>query len=637
MLKKTSLAVALFGLGLAAQASYAQTATGNQDNTLETVVVTATRTAINENNSLSSVTVITRDDIDRLQPTSTLDLLNGLPGITVTQTGGIGQSSSVYVRGTNPTHVVVLIDGIRIGSVSLGVASLEQIPVDVIERIEIVRGPRASVYGADAIGGVIQIFTRHGQPNGGISPSVSVTGGSHHYVNGEAGVSGGDSHLWYNASLGGEYTGGIPACRMGAAELGVACFVDDPRNDAYRNWNGLANFGYRWDNGTELVFDWLRSKSNVEYAGSPYGGNDAIEEQHVAGARLSFSPLDIWKVTLSAGQSRDDDSTFYQGSYFGTYYPRMGTGYFDSRRNQASWQNDITLATNQLLTVGVDYSQEHIYSDTAFTQTTRGDTGTFAVYQGTFGQNEVQLSARHDHNDQFGNHNTGSAAWGYHFDQGLVLSASYGTAFHAPTFDDLYFPAFGGVPTANPDLKPETSRSAEIGLTQQLNNWNWGVNAYQTRIDDLITLNAEYIPMNLSRAVIRGIEGQFGFNIDDWRVQSSLTLLQPKNDGAGPDNGNLLPRRAKETGRVDVDRRFGKFGVGATFFASGKRYDDEANVYRMGGYATTDFRASYNFAPGWSVEAKLANAFDHNYETAYYFNQLGRTWYLTFRYSPSIH
>jgi vitamin B12 transporter len=629
MLKKTALAAALLSLGLAAQTSHAQTATNEgttQDSTLQPVIVTATRTAITENDALASVTVITREDIDRLQPTSVADLLTGLPGVSLSQTGGLGAQTSLYLRGTNPTHVLVMIDGIRIGSVSVGLPALEQIPVDAIERIEIVRGPRASLYGSDAIGGVIQIFTRHGQTNGGITPSVQVTG-----------VSGGDSHLWYNASLGGEYTSGIPNCRMGAAELGVGCFVDDPRNDAYRNWNGFANFGYRWDDGTELAFDWLRSKSNAEYAGSPYGGNDALEEQHVAGARLSFTPLDLWKVTLSAGQSRDDDSTYYQGSYLGEYYPRAPTGYFDSRRNQASWQNDITLSTNQLLTVGVDYQQEHIYSDTAFEETTRGDTGTFAQYQGTFGQNEIQVSARHDHNDQFGDHNTGAAAWGYHFEQGPVLSVSYGTAFHAPTFDDLYFPAAGGIPTSNPDLKPETSHSAEIGLTQQLSNWNWGVNAYETRITNLIGFNSQYVPYNLSRALIRGIEGQFGFTLDDWRVQSYLTLLQPKNDDGGPDNGNILPRRAERTARVDVDRRFGKFGVGATFFASGKRYDDVANVYRMGGYATTDFRVNYTVAPSWQVEAKLANAFDHNYETAYYYNQLGRTWYLTLRYSPSIH
>lgn len=630
MLKKNALAAALM-LSLAAQAAYAQS-TNETQGSLTPVIVTATRTAITANEALSSVSVITREDIERLQPVSVVDLLTGLPGVSIAQSGGIGGQSSLYLRGTNATHALVLIDGIRIGSVSIGLPALEQIPVQAIDRIEIVRGPRASLYGSDAIGGVIQIFTRHGQPNGGISPSVSVTGGSHGYVSGQAGVSGGDAHLWYNASLGGSYTGGIPNCRMGAAERGVACFVDDPRNDAYRNWNGFANFGYRWDNGTELAFNWLRSKSNAEFAGSPYSGNDSLEEQYVAGARLSFTPLSIWKVTLNAGQSRDDLASYYQGTYFSQYYPRMATGYFNSRRNQASWQNDITLATDQLLTVGVDYQQEHVASDTAFQQTARGDTGTFAQYQGSFGHNEVQLAARHDHNDQFGNHNTGSAAWGYHFDNGPVLSVSYGSAFHAPTFDDLYFPPLGGFPTANPNLRPETSRSAEIGLTQQLQHWNWGVNAYQTIIDNLIVLDQNYVPQNLSRARIRGLEGQFGFNLDDWRVQSYLTLMQPKNNDGGPDSGNLLQRRAQRTARVDVDRKLGRFNLGATFFASSKRYDDIANTERMGGYATTDLRASYSFAPDWQVEAKLANVFDHNYETVYYFNQLGRTWYLTVRY-----
>jgi vitamin B12 transporter len=632
VLQKTALAAALL-LSLAVPAAYAQSTT-DQNGSLEPVIVTATRTAITADEALSSVSVITREDIERLQPVSIADLLAGLPGVSIAQSGGLGAQTSLYLRGTNATHVLVLIDGVRIGSVSIGLPALEQIPVQAIDRIELVRGPRASLYGSDAIGGVLQIFTRHGQPNEGITPSVSVTGGSHGYVNAQAGVSGGDARLWYNASLGGSYTGGIPNCRMGAAEAGVACYVDDPRNDAYRNWNGFANFGYRWDNGTELAFDWLRSKSNAEFAGSPYSGDDSLEAQQVAGARLSFSPLSAWKVTLSAGQSRDDLASYYQGSYYGQYYPRMAVGYFNSRRNQASWQNDLTLAANQLLSAGVDYQQEHIASDTQFLRTTRADTGAFAQYQATFGRNEVQLAARHDHNGQFGNHNTGSAAWGYHFERGPVLSLSYGSAFHAPTFDDLYFPPFGGFPTANPNLRPETSRSAEIALTQQLQHWNWGVNAYQTAIDNLIVLDQNYVPQNLSRARIRGLEGQFGFQLDDWRLQSYLTLLQPKNDDGGPDNGRLLQRRAQRTARVDFDRKLGQFDIGASFFAASKRYDDLANTRRMGGYATTDLRASYAFAPGWQLEAKLANVFDRSYETVYYYNQLGRSWYLTLRYAP---
>ena len=630
-MKKTLLAAALLSATMAVQAADADQATS-----LSSVIVTATRTSITTDEALSSVSVITRADIERLQPASVRDLLVGLPGVAFTQAGGPGQLSTLFLRGTNSTHVLVLIDGVRIGAVGAGLPAFEQIPVDQIERIELVRGPRSSLYGADAIGGVIQIFTRHGAQDGKLDPSLSVSTGSRSYMDGHAGLSGGDSHAWFNAGLGGQYTAGINACRVGAAERGVACFADQPDHDAYRNWNGMANGGYRWDNGTELAATWLRSKNFVEYDGSPYGGNQAVNQQQVGGARLSFAPLEPWKVTLNAAQSRDDNATYFQGDYSDlftplTYFPRTPVGHTYSRRNQASWQNDITLDANQLLTAGVDYQQEHIDSDTGYLKSTREDTGVYAQYMGTFGRNEVQLSARHDHNGQFGNHNTGSAAWGYAFDHGLRLSASYGTAFHAPTFNDIYYP-FG---LGNPDLKPEKSRSGELGLSQAQSAWNWAVNVYQTTITDLITLDENFVPQNISQARIRGLEGQFGINLDGWQVQSYLTLMQPKNR-EGAYDGNLLPRRPEQTARVDVDRRFGAFGVGATFFASGKAYDDQANLHRLGGYATTDLRASYEFLPSWRVEAKLANAFDRNYETAYYFNQPGRTWFLTLRYSPAM-
>lgn len=616
---------------MAAHAADMSAADQSNTSSLDPVIVTATRTPINVDESLSSVTVITRADIERLQPVSVIDLLNGLPGVTFAQAGGIGQQSSLFLRGTNSTHTLVLIDGVRIGSITAGIAAFEQIPVEQIDRIEIVRGPRSSLYGADAIGGVIQIFTRHGQPDGGITPSLSVTTGSNGFVNSQVGLSGGDTHAWYNLSLGGEYTSGINACRVGAGEAFQGCFVDEPDDDSYRNYNGSANGGYRWDNGTELAVTWMRSKSDISFDGSPYGGNEAVNQQEVAGARLSFSPLELWKVTLNAGQSRDDSQTYYNGTYLGQYVPRTATGYADSRRNQASWQNDISLTSNQLLTIGFDYQQEHIASDAGYLDSTRGDAGTYAQYQGTFGQNEVQLSARHDHNDQFGNHDTGAAAWGYKFDDGMHLTASYGSAFHAPTFNDLYYPYGSG----NPALKPESSRSAELGLSQKVDIWNWALNAYQTRINQLITLDSNYVPQNVSQARIRGLEAQLGVTLQGWRMQTYLTALQPINDDGGSNNGNLLARRPERTARIEIDKSFGAFALGGTFNADGKRYDDLANQHRLGGYTTTDLRASYAFASNWKVEARLANAFDRDYETAYYFNQPGRTWYLTLRYSPA--
>ncbi|HET6806606.1 MAG TPA: TonB-dependent vitamin B12 receptor [Frateuria sp.] len=614
-MKKTLLAATLCGSSFAALAADA-----TKPAALPPVIVTATRTAITVDDALSSVTVLTREDIDRLQPVSLIDLLQGLPGVTFAQSGGLGQQSSLFLRGTNSSHTLLLIDGVRVGTVSAGIPAFDQLPLDQVERIEVVRGPRSSLYGADAIGGVIQIFTRHGPRNGGLAPSLRLGTGSRGYADGQVGLAGGDTHAWYNLSLGGQYTRGINACRVGAATAFAGCFTDEPDADAYRNRNALANAGYRWGDGTELAATWLRSDSRVEFDGAPYG-NQHHNRQQVAGVRLGFDPLAPWKVTLAAGQSLDEQRTDNDGVF---------VGYGNSRRDQASWQNDLSLAGDQLLTLGIDWQREHLSSDTGYLDDSRRDTGGYAQYQAGFGRHEVQLSLRHDDNQQFGGHTTGAAAWGYGFDHGLKLSASWGSAFHAPTFNDLYYPYGSG----NPDLKPETSRSAELGLAQQQAGWHWALNAYRTTIDQLISLDANYFPRNISRARIRGLEAQAGTGLAGWRVEGYLTLQRPENRDGGANDGHLLPRRPERTARVELDRRFGAFGVGATVLVAGARYDDLANQHRLGGYATTDLRASVAVATGWQLEARLANAFDRHYETVYYFNQPGRSWYLTLRYTP---
>ncbi|WP_426690616.1 TonB-dependent vitamin B12 receptor [Rhodanobacter ginsengiterrae] len=613
-MKKNLLAAALLAATLTAHAADQHDAVNPG-----AVIVTATRTAITVDDALSSVSVITRADIERLQPLSLADLLTGLPGVSFANSGGYGQQTSLFLRGTNSSHTLVLIDGVRIGSVGNGLAAFEQLPVEQIERIEIVRGPRSSLYGADAIGGVIQIFTRRSSHDGALLPSFSVTTGSHNLLRGQFGLSGGNGHAWYNLAVGAQHTRGINACREGAGTVFAGCYANEPDNDPYRNENLVANGGYRWDNGAELSGSWLRSLGEIHFDGSYQNRSRTV--QQTAGSAFSLNPTAAWKTTLSVGQNLDRYDNYENQSF---------VGYIYSRRNQAAWQNDVSLADNQLLTLGVDWQGEKIDSDTGFLASRRNDTGGYAQYQGTFGRHEVQLSARRDHNSQYGNHDTGAAAWGYHFDGGLKLSASYGSAFHAPTFNDLYYPYGSG----NPDLKPEKSRSAELGLSQQLTTWNWALNAYQTRIDQLIALDSNYFPMNISKARIRGVEGQLGVNLGGWQLQGYATWLQPRNDDGGVNGGNVLPRRPEHTARVDLDRRFGEFGIGATVNGAGRGYDDAANAHPLGGYATTDLRASWHFAADWQVEARLANVFDRHYETVWYFNQPGRSGFLTLRYSP---
>lgn len=595
-----------------------------QASSLGPVLVTATRTAQPASQTLAAVTVITRADIKRLQPRSLADVLSGLPGVSLANAGGLGQQTSLFLRGTNSTHTLVLIDGVRIGSVGAGLAAWAQIPVDQIQRIEIVRGPRSSLYGSDAIGGVIQIFTRHGKAGEGLVPSFHISGGSHDTWDSQVGLSGGFDQGWFNVSVGAKYTHGINSCRRGAGTVFAGCFTNEPDNDGYRAYNGLLNAGYRWDNGAELAATLLRTTSYVAYDGSFQ--NDSRHAQQVTGLRLGVPVNDAWMMTFHAGQSRDKASNYHDGTY---------VGYGDSRRNQAGWLNQFTLAPGQQLTVGVDYQHEHVSSSTAYLRADRDDTGVFAQYQGMFGGNEIQLSARRDHNQQFGNHVTGAVAWGYHFDHGLTLSASWGTAFHAPTFNDLYWPTTPGFPpSADPHLKPEKSRNAEIDLGARHAHWHWQVSAYRNDIDQLIALDAYFTPGNISSATIRGLEGQFGGQWQDWTWDTYLTWQKPENSDGGVNDGNLLPRRFERSARFDLDRFFGAFSVGGTFKAFSGRYNDMTNRQWLGGYATLDLRGGWQFATHWQAQLKLANAFDRRYETVYYYNQPGRTAMVTLRYVP---
>ncbi|UPG94408.1 TonB-dependent receptor domain-containing protein [Luteibacter aegosomatissinici] len=625
-MKKTLLATALLSSITIAHAADAP-------ETLPSVVVTANRAPTPLDEVLAPVTVITRDDIERLQPTSVQDLLTGLPGVVMANTGGIGQQTSLFMRGTNSAHTLVLIDGVRVGTVGAGLPAYEQLPVEQIDHIEVVRGPRSTLYGSDAIGGVIQIFTRHGQAGEAPTPSVSVTGGSHGYSAGQFGVSGGTTHGWYNASLGGQYTSGINACRIGAGTAFKGCFTDEPDHDAYRTYNGALSGGYRWDDGTELTGSWLRSKGTIEYDGDYQ--NLTRRSQQVAGGKLSFDVMADWRMSVSVGQNQDRADNYLNGAdktldYVNYGVDKVRQGYLYSKRNQAAWQNDVTLAPGQTLSAGVDYQQEKLDSDTDYLKTTRNNTGVFALYQGVFGPHEIQLSARHDHNTQFGNHNTGSAAYGFRFDNGMRITASYGTAFHAPTFNDEYYPY--GAPVS---LKPEKSRTAEIGLSGGPGIWNWAVNAYQTKVDDLIGYDANFLPINVSQARIRGLEGQLGADVDGWHVRTYLTLQQPLNRDSGPQEDNLLARRPRRTGRVDLDKDLGAFTVGGSVYAAGYSYDDAANTTRLGGYTTADLRATWHVDNAWSVQGRVANVADKHYETAAYYNQLGRTYYVTVRFAPA--
>ena len=582
------------------------------------VIVTASRVAEPVTAVLASVTLITRADIERLQPHSVLELLAGLAGVSVASSGDLGKTAHLYVRGTNADHVLVLIDGIKIGSATTGEAALEQLPVGQIERIEIVRGPRSSLYGSDAIGGIIQIFTRHSAPGAASRGSFELTGGSHDTWQAQGGYSGSSGPVWYNASASGLYTSGIPVCVAGAPAT-APCYTTQPRQ-GYRSGSAAVSGGYQIGDATRVSFDWLRADGDTRYDGDIFSGNESHLVQQAAGIELQTAPLPRWGMSFTAGQSLDESAQLFDDA---------PDGFFDTRRETLSWLNDLQLATAQNLLLGTDYERDTVGSSTGYAERSRADTGALAAYRLTPGRLDLEVSARHDHNQQFGARTTGAAAGAWRFTDGLRLTASWGTAFKAPTFNDLYFPFYG-----NPALRPETARSTEIGLEGNLAaRTEWAVNAYETTIDDLI----EYNPVtfgadNIDRARIRGLELHLTTEIAGTQAQLNTTWLDPRDRGANW--GAVLIRRAEESVRLDLDRDFAAFTAGTSLSVVGRRFEDPANTERLGGYTTLDLRAGWRLDPSWMLQARISNALNRDYETVLDYNQPRFGAYLTLRYTP---
>lgn len=590
---------------------------------LAETVVTATRTSQGE--AIASSSVITRDDIERQQATNVPDLLRTLAGVSITSNGGRGNSTTVSLRGTHDKHLLVLVDGIKVGSATSGSASLQNLPVEQIERIEVVRGPRSSLYGSEAVGGVIQIFTRVAGENG-VKPYFSAGVGSDATRLGSVGLSARQGAAWANVGVTAEETDSINS----RSYRPTAPSAYEPDDDGYRSKSASVRGGYRFDNGLELDGTVLANEYRSHFDSRNTRGTSGLDaytdgEEQVLGLRARFSPLARWKVTLQAGHSEDTAEQYQDQRFYSV---------FSTRRDSATWQNDIRLGEQQLLTLGLDYQHDRIKSSNNYLETDRNNKGAFVQYQAGLGDHALQASVRHDDDEFFGNYDTGSLGWRYALSDALSLTASYGTAFRAPTFNDLYYPASSST-AGNPDVRPEESESYELGIAGTHGWGEWSLNAYENQIADLIEWqgNSPMRPTNVSSARIRGLEASVGTELLGWVLAGNLTLMDPRDRGDDY-HGNLLVRRAKRTLNLEVDRRFGAVGLGASLFTSSYRYDDAANTEakRLDGYALVDLRADYRFNPEWQVQMKVSNLFDREYQTAQTYEQPGRALLFTLRY-----
>lgn len=577
---------------------------------LPPVVVTATRTAQTVDETLASVTVIDRETITRQQPTEFADLLRGQAGIAIAQSGPFGKNTSTYLRGTAAEHTLLLVDGVRMGSATTGAASWQFVAPAEIERVEVVRGPRTSLYGSDAIGGVIQVFTRRGE--GPPTWRSFAGGGSFGTREYGAGVSGDTGQTGYAFSASHFQTDGIDALEAGDDDL-----------DGYHNTSASARLSHTFANGLELFATTLRSQGATEFDGT-VDRTEFVQQASSAGVQGSVTPQ--WWSQLTLAHSRDESDNFSDGDFFSQ---------FDTLRDTANWQNDITL-DRHLLTIGADYQLDRVDSNTEFDQTSRYNRGAYGQILLDLGLHVLSGSVRYDDNEAFGDKTTAQVAWGYEPTPGWRTRTSYGTAFRAPDFNDLYYPfedfgAYGNY-QGNPDLRPEESETYELGLRYDAPDRYLDLAVFDTTVDNLIEIAGfpEMRPQNVSEASIKGIEVAGGLHVGAWRSDASVTFLEHEDTATG----NALRRRPQSSARVAVDRDLNALSVGFTVAAEGSRYDDAANADQLPGYALLDLRAAYRLAPEWTLQATVKNALNKDYETVKGYNQPGRAAYVSVRYRP---
>lgn len=603
-----------------------------QSKEFKPLIITATRTEQRLDAALASTTVITREDIERRQAATFQDVLRGVPGVGIANSGGLGKATSAFIRGTESDHVLILIDGLRVGSATSGGAAFQDIPIDQIDRIEIVRGPRSSLYGSEAIGGVIQIFTRRGE--GDLRPTFSVGGGSHRTYKVSGGVSGSIGNAWYSFNASRIDSEGFNSCRGLPFPPGGGCFTFEGDPDGYTNNSGSARAGYRFDETLEVEGHFLHIEGDNEFDGSI--SNESEIKQQVVGGTLRYSPFDLWDITISGGRHLDESDNFLRPKMSDTQ--RVFSSRFDTERRSVTVQNDVSITADQIITLGFDYYNDEISSTESFDEDSRDNKGGFAQYQGSFGANDWVFGVRYDDNEQFGGEVTGNAAWGYTFGDTLRLTAGVGSAFKAPSFNELYFPGFG-----NPDLDPEKSISFELGANGQMAGVRWSLSGYYTRLDELIIpvfSLVECAPpfffcaQNVDEAQVLGLEATASATLWGWDVAANLTLIDPENRGDEGNKGNVLPRRAQQMFQIDLDRRINWVSGGISVYGEGRKFDDLANNERLGGFVLADVRVAFYLPQDFVLEGRVSNVFDKDYETAGLFNQDGRNFFFTLRYTP---
>ncbi|HUQ09474.1 MAG TPA: TonB-dependent receptor [Steroidobacteraceae bacterium] len=586
---------------------------------LEETVVTATRTPVPLDAVGAPVIVISRNDIERSMASDVSELLQGRAGLEISRNGGPGQTTSLFMRGTDSNHTVVLVDGVRINPGTIGGAALQNIAPESIERIEIVKGPRSALYGTDAIGGVVQLFTR-GAAREGLSAGATYGSDATQQLFADGAVNAGEKTRF---GFGGSYS----------ESDGMPVFLDSSSDRGYRNVTGRASMEIAATDALTLRGRAWRAEGRTEYAEQDFFSGDFLDrsndfETSVYSAEAEYRGTRGLGLRLTANQANDDIDQL-QPNFDGD---DSGLDFAHTRRNSAGVQVDLPELASHALSLGVQFSDENTDAksfDTVFDENT-SVTQVFVQDQFELGPLTSRLAVGGVDHETFGSEVTWNAEVGMEFDTGTRVTLSGGKAFRAPDSTDRF--GFGG----NADLQPEVSRQVEVTVRQKLGHRQLlTLSAFDNRIRDLInffvidpnTFRGEN--RNIDRARIKGVELGWAFTGAAWRARAELTLQDPRDAALD----TRLLRRARETLSFAVDRDVGPFDVGVDVVASGNRKDFGFPTVTLDSYALVNATVRYRMTSQLTLQSRLENLLDEHYSFADGYRTEGRAWTVGVRYS----
>lgn len=579
---------------------------------LEQVVVTANRTPQTLSSTLADVSVIERDEIERAGVSSVADLLGRLPGVEFTRNGGPGAATSVFIRGNETRHTAVYIDGVRVDSQSTGGAAWEQIPLDQIERIEVVRGPAAAVYGSDAVAGVVQLFTRRGK--GPARPTAALTLGSYNTVQGQAGISGSADALDYSLSAARGRSTGFDSTRPGA-------FAHNPDKDGWTRSSVQGRVGYQLNSQHRLDASLLASNLKSGYDES--ATTDDQSRHTLRTGRLAWQGRwnDNATTRLQIGEARSTYET--QPNYYRT----------ETTLKDYTLLHDQRFGAN-VLTGTLERREDELFNPaTAFGAAFGGkrhQDGIGLGWRGDFGAHGLQAHVRRDQDSEFGGKSTGSLAWGWNFVPQWRVTAATATSFRVPT---LYqrFSEYG-----NANLVPESGRNVEVGLRWAAAGSEAGISAWRNKVSNLVLFGATGscastfgCYQNVGRAELKGITLAGRTRLASVALRGSLDWHDPRD----ADTDKVLQRRARRLLTFGAETMLAGWLVGAEVQAAGMRYENASNTQRLGGYGLVNLFASKVLTRGLSLEARIDNLGDKQYELARFYATMGRYGQLTLRWT----